>query len=86
MPSCPFFPSRLPLRASFHRERDVWVQGRCSYQLRAQRHTPIPDTGTSPKQTPRVGPCLSLLHLFDSLKEEHHLGEHKGRPQRAGVD
>ena len=26
-PSRPFSPSRLPLRANFHRERDVWVRG-----------------------------------------------------------
>ena len=27
-PSRPFSPSYLPLRANFHRERDVWVRGR----------------------------------------------------------
>ena len=28
-------------------------------------------TDTSVKRTPRVGPCLSLLLLFDSLKDGH---------------
>ena len=28
--SRPLSPSRLPLRAYFHRERDVWVRGSCS--------------------------------------------------------
>ena len=33
--SNPFFPSRLPSRASFHRERerDAWVQGRIGVVL-----------------------------------------------------
>ena len=29
-PSRPLSPSRLPLRAHFHRERDVWVRGSCN--------------------------------------------------------
>ena len=28
-------------------------------------------TDTSVKRTPRVGPCLSLLFLFDSLQDGH---------------
>ena len=28
-------------------------------------------TDTSVKRTPRVGPCLSLLPLFDSLQDGH---------------
>ena len=28
-------------------------------------------TDTSLKRTPRVGPCLSLLPLFDSLQDGH---------------
>ena len=39
--SRPLSPSRLPLRAHFHRERDVWVRGsrssmRCERRTRAQ--------------------------------------------------
>ena len=30
--SRPFSPSRLPLRAHFHRERDVWVPGRQTHE------------------------------------------------------
>ena len=30
--SRPFSPSRLPLRAHFHRKRDVWVPGRQTHE------------------------------------------------------
>ena len=37
-PSHPLFPSRLPLRAHFHREGEVWVQGRIRKDITSSSH------------------------------------------------
>ena len=49
--SLPFSPSRLPLRAHFHRERDVWVPGR-----------PVSDAILTSRQTRE-----KLQYLYENL-------------------